>query len=177
MPPPMVDEVYTHIKEMLGAGTVHPSQSLWCNAGVLVHKKDGGLHFCINFCKLNARMKMDSYPLPHIQEAIESLVGAGDFSCLDLKAGFCQIAMDEASKQSTAFTVGNSGFFECKCMPFGLCNAPTTFQRLMQNCFGEVNLMYCLIYLDDMIVFSKMEEEYLQHLCIVFDCFREHNLK
>ena len=85
--------------------------------------------------------------------------------------------MDEASKQYTAFTVGNIGFFECKCMPFGLYNAPATFQRLMQNCLGELNLTYCLIYLDDIIIFSKTEEEHLHHLQIVFECFREHNLK
>ena len=173
----MVDEVHAHMKEMLEVGTIHPSQSPWCNVVVLVCKKDGGLCFCIDFCKLNARTKKDSYLLPQIQEAIESLVGAGCFSCLDLKVGFWQIAMDEASKQYTTFTVGNLGFFECKHMPFGLCNAPATFQRLMQNCLGELNLTYCLIYLDDVIVFSKMEEEHLKCLHIVFDHFQEHNLR
>ena len=79
--------------------------------------------------------------------------------------------MDEALKQYTAFTVGNLGFFECEHMSFGLCNAPATFQRLMQNCLGELNLIYCLIYLENVIVFSKMEEEYLKHLHIVFDHF------
>ena len=73
--------------------------------------------------------------------------------------------------------MGNIGFFECESMPFGLCNAPATFQRLMQNCLGELNLTCCLIYLDDMIIISKMEEEHLHHLCIVFEHFREHNLK
>ena len=72
-------------------------QNPWCNAVVLVHKKDGGLHFCIDFCKLNARTKKDSYPFSQIQDAIEILVGAGSFSCLDLKVGFWQIAMDEES--------------------------------------------------------------------------------
>ena len=85
--------------------------------------------------------------------------------------------MDEATKQYAAFTIGNIGFFECKCMLFGLCNAPATFQRLMQNCLGELNLTYFLIYLDEVIIFSKMEEEHLHHLCIVFECFRLHNLK
>ena len=73
--PPMVDEVQTHIKEMLEVGAIHPSQSPWCNAVILVHKKDGGLHFCIDFCKLNSRTKKDSHMLPWIQEAFESLVG------------------------------------------------------------------------------------------------------
>ena len=94
-------------------------------------------------------MKKDSYPLPRIQEVLESLVGAGHFSCLDLKSGFWQIKMEEASKQYTTFTVGNLGFFECDRMPFGLCNAPVTFQWLMQNCLGELNLIYYLIYLDN----------------------------
>ena len=144
---------------MLESGAIRPSQSYWCNAVVLVQKKDGGLEFCINFCFLNACTKKDSYPLPRIQEVLESLVGAGYFSCLDLKSGFWQIKMEEMSKQYTAFTVGNIGFFECNCMPFGLCNAPATFQWLMQNCLGELNLIYCLIYLDDLIVFSWAAKE------------------
>ena len=122
-------------------------------------------------------MKKDSYPLPSIQEALESLVGAGHFSCLDLKLEFWQIKMEEASKQYTAFTIGNLGFFKCDYMPFGLCNALTMFQRLMQNCLSELNLIYCLIYLDDIIVFLQMAEEHLHRLCVVFDWFREYNLK
>ena len=84
----MVDEVHAHMEEIMEVGTILPSQNLWCNAVVLVHKKDGGLQFCIEFCKLNVRNKKDSYPLPGKQEAIQSLVDAGHFSCLDLKAGF-----------------------------------------------------------------------------------------
>ena len=162
---------------MLESGTIRPSQSAWCNAVVLVWKKDGSLRFCNDFCHLNPHTKKDSYPLPRIQEALESLVGAGHFSCLDLKSGFWQIKMDEASKQYTAFTVGNLGFFECDRMLFGLCNAPATFQWLMQNCMGELNLVYCLIYLDDLIVFSRMEEAHLHQLHVIFDWLREYNLK
>ena len=113
--------------------------------------------------------KKDSYLLPRIQEALESLVGAGHFSCLDLKLGFWQIKMEEASKQYTAFTVGNLGFFKCDHMPFGLCNALTTFQQLMQNCLGKLNLIYCLVYLDDLIVFLWTAEEHLHQLHAVFD--------
>ena len=146
-----------------------PARVPGVNAVVLVRKKDGGLHFCIDFHRLNARTKKDSYLLPQIQEALESLVDAGHFSCLDLKSGFWQIRMDEASKQYTAFTVGNLGFFECDRMPFGLCNVPATFQWLMQNCMGELNFIYCLIYLDDLIMFSWTAEEHLHHLRVVFD--------
>ena len=85
--------------------------------------------------------------------------------------------MDEESKQYTAFTLGSMGLYECESMPFGLCNTPPTFQRLMQNCLGELNLTYCLIYLDDVIVFSEMPEEHLQRMRVVFDRQREHGLK
>ena len=96
IPPLMEEEVRAHMKELLEAGTIHHNQSPWCNAIMLVRKKDGGLCFCIDLHKLNMRTKKEPYPLPHIQEAIESLVGAGYFSCLDLKAGFWQITMDKA---------------------------------------------------------------------------------
>ena len=86
---------------------------------VSVKKKDGGLWFCIDFCHLNACMKKDSYPLPKIQEVLESLVGAGHFSCLDLKLGFWQVKMEEASKQYTTFTVGNLGFSNAMACPLG----------------------------------------------------------
>ena len=162
---------------MLEAGAIRPSNSPWCNAVVLVHKKDGGLCFCIDFRKLNARTKKDSHPLPHIQKTLNSLVGARVFSTLNLKSGFWQIMMDEESKQYTAFTVGNLGFFECERMPFGLCNAPATFQRLMQSCLGELNLTYCLIYLDDVIIYAKNEEEQLHRLRTIFERFRRDNLK
>ena len=97
-------------------------------------------------------------------------MGIGHFSCLDLKSGFWQIRMDEASRQYTTFTVGNLGFFKCDRMPFRLCNVPATFQWLMQNCMGELNFIYCLIYLDDLIVFLWTAEEHLHHLRVVFDC-------
>ena len=141
-----------------------------------MRKKDGGFFFYIDFRCLNARTRKDSYPLPQLQEALESLLGAGHFSCLDLKSRVWQIRMDEASKKYTAFTVGNLGF-ECDRMPFGLCNVLATFQQLMQYCMGELNFIYCLIYLDDLIMFSQTAEEHLHQLRVVFDCLREYNLK
>ena len=134
-------------------------------------------HFCIDFRKLNTRTKKDSYPLPHIQEMLESLEGSCIFSSFDFKSGFWQVEMDKASKQYTAFTVWSLGFFECKHMPFRLCNTPVTFQRLMQNCLGELNLTYCLIYLDDVITFSNDEDDHLHHMRVIFDRFRVEHLK
>ena len=91
--------------------------------------------------------------------------------------GFWQIKIEEASKQITTFTVGNMGFFECDHMLIGLCNALAMYQRLMQNCLSELNLIYCLIYLDDIIIFLQTAEEHLHRLHVVFDWFRENNLK
>ena len=154
--PPLVDEVRQHIQEMLDSSAIRPSQLPWCNAMVLVRKKDGSLQFCIDFRHLNAQTKKDTYPLPRMQETMESMVGTWHFSCMDLKSGFWQVKMAEESRQYTAFTVGSMGVYEFLRMPYGLCNAAAMFQHLMQNCLGELNLTYALIYLDNMIVYSKM---------------------
>ena len=175
--PPLVEEVREHIQEMLDGGTICPSQSPWCNAMVLVRKKDGGLRFCFDFCRLNSRTKKDAYLLPRMQETMESMVGTRFFSTMDLKSGFWQVKMAKDSQQYTAFTVGSMGVYEFLRMPYGLCNAPATFQRLMQNCLGELNLTYALIYLDDIIVFSRTEEEHLHRLRVVFARFLKHGLK
>ena len=177
IPLPLLEEVHASLRDMLEAGGIHLSQSPWCNVVVLVWKKHGTLHFCMDFRCLNVHMKKDSYPLPRIQEALKSMVGLAHFSSMDFKLGFWQIKMVLGSQQYMAFTVGNLGFYEFTHMPFRLCNAPAMFQHLMQNTLGELNLTYCVIYLDDIIVFGHMEEEHLEHLCVVFKRFREFNLK
>ena len=177
IPPPLLEEVCTSLWDMLEAGVIHPSQSPWCNAVILVQKKDSTLHFCMDFRHLNVHTRKDLYPLPWIQEALESMVGSVHFSSMDFKLDFWQIKMAPGLWQYMAFTVGNLGFYEFTRMPFRLCNAPVTFQHLMQNTLGELNLTYCVIYLDDVIVFSRTEEEHLECLHVVFERFREFNLK
>ena len=169
IPPPQLDEVRAHLKMMLDAGVIRPSNSPWYNAVVL--------RFCINFRRLNSLTVKDSHLLPCICETLESLAGAAHYTTIDMNSGFWQVPMDDESKQYMAFTLGSMGLYECKSMPFGLCNAPHTFQRLMLNCLGELNLTYCLIYLDDVIIFSKTEEEHLEQMHVVFNRFREHGLK
>ena len=112
---------------MLDGDAIRPLQSPWCNAVVLVRKKDGTLCFCTYFRRLYERTKKDAYPLPQMQETMEAMVGARHFSCVDLKSGFWQVKMAKESRQYTAFTVGSLGVYEFLRMLFGLCNAPATF--------------------------------------------------
>ena len=160
IPPQEFDKVRNHLQEMLKVGAIRKSVSPWASPVVLVRKKDGLLRFCIDLRKLNSRTIKDAYSLPQIEESLDCLNGAVIFTSLDLKAGYWQVEMDEDSIPLTTFT--GLGFYECVRMPFGLTNAPTMFQRLMESCLGDLHLKYCIIYLDDIIIFSKTPGEYLK---------------
>ena len=138
--------------------------SSWASPVVLVRKKDGSLRFCNDLCKLNSRTIKDAYSLPKIEESLDCLNGAKIFTSLDLKSGYWQVLMSEESIPYTAFTVGLLGFYECVRMPFELTNAPATFQGLMESCLGELHLQYCIIYLDDIIIFSKNPADHITRL-------------
>ena len=177
IPPHQYEEVRKHLKEMLDVGAIRRSNSPWASPAVLVRKKDGSLRFCIDLRKLNARTIKDAYSLPRIEDALDSLNGACIFTSLDLKSGYWQVELDESSIPLTAFTVGPLGFYECVRMPFGLTNAPATFQRLMQSCLGELHLEWCIIYLDDIIIFSKNPDDHLTRLEGVFERLAKAGLK
>ena len=178
IPPPLLDEVRASLRDMLEAGAIRPSQSPWCNAVVLVRKKDGSLRFCVDFRRLNAReQRRTPTPCPEYKRHWRVWQERHISSTMDFKSRFWQVRMAPESQQYTAFTVGNLGFYEFTRMPFGLCNAPATFQHLMQNMLRELNLTYCIIYLDDVIVYGCTEEEHLERLRIVLERFREFNLK
>ena len=164
----MYDDVRAHIQEMLDIGAICKSHSPWASTVVLVQKRDGGLRFCIDLRKLNEWTIKDAYSLPWIDETLDSLQGSQWFSSFDLKSGYWQVEMDEESKLLTAFTVGLLGFCECKRMPFRLTNAPATFQRLMDTCLGDLNLHWYIIYLDDIVIFSKDPASHLKRLKAVF---------
>ena len=177
IPPHQYEDFRKHLKEMLEIGAIRRSNSPWASPVVLVRKKDGSLRFCIDLRKLNARTVKDAYSLPRIEDALDSLNGACIFTSLDLKSGYWQVELDDHSIPLTAFTVGPLGFYECIRMPFGLTNAPATFQHLMESCLGELHLHWCIIYLDDIIIFSRTPEDHIERLEGVFEKLAQAGLK
>ena len=143
----------------------------------MVRKKDGSLRFCIDLRKLNARTVKDTCSLPRIEETLDCLNGAQWLTSLDLKSGYWQVELDEESKALNAFTVGPLGLYQCGYMPFGLTNAPATFQRLMESCLGDMHLKWVIIYLDDIIIFSKTPKEHIQRLRGVVQKLHEAELE
>ena len=158
---------------MLDIGAIRCSNSLWASPVVLVRKKDGSLRFCIDLRKLNAWTVKDAYSIPCIKDALDSLNGACIFTSLDLKSGYWQVELDEESIPLTAFTVGPLGFYECIRMPFRLANAPATFF----SCLGDLHLNWCIIYLDDIIIFLKDPEDHIKRLEGVFQKLAQAGLK
>ena len=177
IPPAMVQSVREHLKEMLDLGVIRPSNSPFASNVVLVKKKDGTLRFCIDLRRLNNNTIKDSYALPRTKETFDALHGSCIFSTLNLKSSYWQVEIEENDKHKTAFRVGNLGFFECNRMPFGLTNAPATFQCLIETCMGDLHLNSCLLYLDDIVVFSKSFEEHLTRLEAVFQRLHQAGLK
>ena len=176
IPPAMYEDVKDMLRDMKETGVICPSKSPYASPIVIAGKKDGTLRFCIDYRKLNAKTVQDGYPLPRIEEALDSLGKARFFSTLDLTSGYWQVEVAEEDKAKTAFTTP-MGLFECNRMPFGLQNAPATFQRLMMTCLGDLNMKSVLIYLDDVIVFSQTFDEHLERLQTVFNRLKEHGLK
>ena len=177
IPPHLFSEVKKHVQEMLDIGVIRPSNSPYASAAVLVRKKDGSLRFCIDLRKLNSKSVKDAYSIPRIEETLDCLDGAKYFTSLDLKAGYWQVELEEESKPLTAFTLGPLGFWEMERLPFGAQGAVSAFQRLMETCLGELHLNWCLLYLDDIVVFSKSVGDHIVRLRAVFEKLRKAGLK
>ncbi|CAF1623482.1 unnamed protein product [Rotaria magnacalcarata] len=160
---------------MLDQEIISPSKSPWASPVILVPKKDGSLRFCVDYRKLNTVTIRDAYLLPRIDDTLDSLQQAKFLLTLDLRSGYWQVEMDKDSRQKTAF-VTHKGLFEFNVMPFGLTNAPATFQRLMDIVLAGLKWQCCLVYIDDVVIFSPTFVQHMTDLEKVFQALQAANL-
>ena len=169
---PAKEEVKKLLGEMLQKNVISPSTSPWASPIVLVWKKDGSTRFCVDYRKVNCLTRKDAYPIPKIDETLDTLAGAKLFSTL-VDIGRCKSTQNTGKRQFCT----PEGFFEFNVMPFGLCNAPATFQRLMDSVLAGLHWKTCLVYIDDIIIVGKSFDEHLCNLQAVFERLRQAGLK
>ena len=161
---------------MLHQGVVSPRSSPWSSLTILVMKKDGSCQFCVDYCKVNSMTRRDAYPLPRIDATLDALAGAQYFTTLDLASSYWHVELEEEDEEKMAFSTP-FGHYEFGVMPFCLTNAPPTFQRLMNCVLARLSPEQCLIYLDDIKVFSQTFQGHLQYLSNVLQQIRKAGLK
>lgn len=171
------EAIREEVSRMLAAGVIRRSHSAFSSPVVLVGKKDGTHRFCVDYRQLNAQTEDEVSQLPPIQETLRDLGTAQVFSSLDLRSGYWQVPMEEASIPYTAFTTPNGATYEFVVMPFGLKCAPTTFQHLMVEVLAGYVGVFVNVYLDDIIVYSGTHEEHAVHLQMVLERLRTHGLR
>ena len=164
------------LDDMLQSGVIEPSNSPWASPVCLVKKRDGSYRFCVDYRRVNAVTKVDAYPVPDIQDALDNLRGAKWFLTMDLLSGYWQVKNTDRAKERSAFCT-RRGLFQFTRMPFGLSNAPATFCRLMSVVLKDHLWKICLCYLDDLILFGRTEHELLERFRIVLQRLREVGLK
>ncbi|KAJ8388444.1 hypothetical protein AAFF_G00133200 [Aldrovandia affinis] len=142
------EEAEAKIHQMAVAGIIQPSDIPWVSPAMLVRKKEGFLRFCVDYRLLNNVTRKDLYPLPHIDDALDSVSGSTWFSALDLRSGYWYVPLSPSARPKTAFTLGRR-LWEFNVMPFGLCSSPATFKRLMEKILQPVPASACVVYLDD----------------------------
>ena len=174
--PQDVDAVRQHLQDLVNSGVIRESDSPFASPIVVVRKKNGTVRLCIDYRKLNLQTIKDAYALPKLEDTFTALTGSQWFSVLDLKSGYYQIEMEEKDKEKTAF-VCPLGFWEFNRLPQGVTNAPSTFQRLMEKCVGEMNLKEVLVFIDDLIVFAPTLEEHEERLMRVLNRLKDFGLK
>jgi hypothetical protein len=153
-----------HISKMHDLGVIRPSTSPWASPIVIVKKKDGTERFCIDYRKLNKVTVKDVYPLPRIDDILFALGNTSYYTSLDLLSGYWQVEVAEKDKPKTAFTSYFGGLWEFNVLPFGLCNAPSIFQRLVEIIFRGYLWNFCFVYIDDVLIASRTFQEHLEHL-------------
>lgn len=163
------------MKELLEKKIIQPSTSPWASPAVVVDKKDGNMRLCVDYRGLNAKTYLDAYPMPQITDILESLKGAKVFSTLALKSGYWQMEMEQSSVEKTAFWTA-SGLYEFLCLPFGLKNSAASFQRLMEHVLREHKNKFCMVYIDDIVVYSPSISTHILHLQKVFACLQKAGL-
>ena len=168
-------EISDNIDVMLKNKVIRRSRSPWASPVVMVLKPDGSTRFCVDYRKVNAVTRKDSYPLPRIDDTLDALNGMKYFTTLDLASGYWQIEIEEGDIEKTAF-ITRQGLFEFEVMPFGLCNAPATFQRTMDLVLAGLKWHQCLVYMDDIIIFSATFDQHLNDIESVFQRLEEHKL-
>ena len=164
------------IDDMLTADIIEPSQSPWSSPITIVSKRDNTKRFCVDYRAINNVTTKNSHPLPLIDDILASFTNAKFFTVLDLKSGYWQVPMSSEARPKTAFTC-HRGLFQFNVMPFGLCNAPGTFQALMNRVLQGINGTYAIAYLDDIIIWSSSAEEHLEHMREVFTRLEQAGLK
>lgn len=170
-----LDELKVQLNKLLESGMIEPSHSSFSSPVLFVKKKDGSMRLCVDYRALNHHTVKDCYPIPHTADLLGVMASKKWFSSLDLMQGFYQIAMDEASVEKTAFTT-KYGLYQFKVMPFGLTNAPATFQRMMNDIFRDYLDDFVVVYLDDILIASATRDEHEQHVRLVLNRLREHQL-
>lgn len=167
--------IQEEVENMLKHGIIKPSNSPWAAGVTLVPKPDGSIRFCVDYRPLNKVTTDMSNPLPHIGDIHDGLQGSEFFTSLDLRSGYWAITLDPRTREKSAFTC-HLGLFEFQVMPFGLKNAPSKFQQILQELFRE-DYKFTKIYLDDIIIHSRTPEEHLLHLRVVFEKIKYKNLR
>jgi transposase InsO family protein len=175
---PLKNEIIKkEIDQQLAAGVLRPSKSPWASPVSVIPKKDGGMRMCGDYRRLNAITIRDNYPIPRINDLLDALEGVQWISTLDAFSGYFQIEMKEEDKPKTAI-ISKFGLFEYNRLPFGLCNAPATFQRAMNNILHDYLGDSVLVYLDDIIIYSKGTlKEHLSHIAKVLATLEKNNIK
>ena len=171
-----VTEAEEAVQKLFDQGSARPSTSPWASPLVFVRKKNGQIRPCVDYRRLNDLTRKDAFPLPRTQDCFDAVAGATLFSSMDITSAYNQIPIREQDIAKTAF-VTKYGLYEFTTMPFGLCNAPATFQRVMELALAGLQWKTCLIYLDDVLVFSKTFNEGIWRLSEVLDRIQHAQLK